>query len=106
MSPVNIVLDAQNLPIGIHSLKSVSLAILTNPGILILTSANVAHLQDLSKPENVHAHLQKLNGMPIARPATAHQTLSVTYVSHVQPQDSGIIIKRNVFAHHPKLNGI
>lgn len=67
---------------------------------------NVAPHQDLFKEESVFAQLQKHNGMPTQRPATALQTPLVTIVKPVQLQDSGTLIKRNVFAHHLKLNGI
>ena len=76
-----------------------------NPGIQILTCANVAHLQELSKQENVPVQHQKPNGTPIQKLAVAHQILLVIIVSHVQPQDSGIKVKINAHVQAQKLNG-
>jgi len=102
----SIVLDVPNLLIGIHLPKNALHAILTNPGTIKLICANVAHLQDQSKPENALAHTLKYNGMQILKLVIVHLIHLVIIVSHVLLQDFGIIIKKNAFVQHLKLNGI
>lgn len=106
MLQASTVCDVLNLLIGILSPSSASPAILMNPGTPTLTCANAAHLPDQSKQENAYAQPPKLSGIPTPKLAAVLPTLTVISANHVQPQDSGISLKKNAFARHPKLNGI
>ena len=104
-SLVFIVLNVMLLNIGMPSTKDVLLVMLVTFGILLSTNAPVVNSQDKLSEVTVSAHHQKLSGMPPQKPAHAHQTLTVTTVSHVQPQESGTMEPTLVNAQPQPLSG-
>ena len=91
--------------IGMLPTKDVLPANQDTPGTKLPEFAHAVNYQDKSSELTVFAHHQKLNGMPLQRPAHAHQTLSVTTVFHAQPQESGTTELTLVNAHHQQVSG-
>jgi hypothetical protein len=87
------------------SAKDVLLANQDTLGTTLLTNAHAANCQESFLDLNVPAQGPRPNGMLPPRLAHAHQTLSVTTVSHVQPQESGTTEPTLVNAHHQQTSG-
>ncbi len=90
---------------GMPSAKDVLLANQDTLGTTLLTNAHAANCQESFLDLNVPAQGPRPNGMLPPRLAHAHQTLSVTTVSHVQPQESGTTEPTLVNAHHQQTSG-
>jgi hypothetical protein len=90
---------------GMPSAKDVLLASQDTLGTTLLTNAHAANCQEPFLESNVLAQRPRPNGMLPPRLAHAHQTLSVTTVSHAQPQESGTTEPTPVNAHHQQMSG-
>ena len=102
---VLIVLSAMLQNIGTPSLKDVLLASQDTLGTRTAINAHAANCQEPLSESTVFAQHQRLNGMLPPRHDHVHQTLSVTTVSHAQPQESGTTEPTLATAHHQQTSG-